>query len=64
MEDRYVVGLAKGVNSCITDRNPGFFPIVDMKTPFVFGMVALLADTKEIADRVCALLNAAEPPSD
>lgn len=55
---RYVTELAPGIASGVTERNPGMSPVIDMETPFVFGAVICVCDTKAQAEKIAALLNA------
>jgi hypothetical protein len=59
---RYRVGFENtSLKSSITERAPGFVPIVDTHSRFAFGVVIALADDQSTAERIVALLNAAEP---
>lgn len=59
---RYTLGFKDPtVKSSLTERNPGFVPIVDNRSFAAFGLVVAICDNFEIAERIVNLLNAAEP---
>ena len=61
--ERYNAGFRdKGTKTGWTERNPGFWPIVDYGTPlpFALGVVVALVDGVSLAEKIVALLNAAE----
>lgn len=59
MNNRYRVGFESDTaKSPLTERNPGYYPLIDTQGISAFGDVSALFDTKEMADYVCALLNA------
>ena len=61
--ERYNAGVRdKGTKTGWTERNPGFWPIVDYGTPlpFALGRVVALVDGVSLAEKIVALLNAAE----
>lgn len=58
---RYRVGFGSPhIGSSITERNPGYVPVVDTRTNFVCGIVVAIVDSEGLARRIAALLNAAE----
>lgn len=55
---RYRIGFEnEHVKSTFTERNPGYIPIVDTRTPFAFGSVVAIVDGQELADKICQCLN-------
>lgn len=59
MRERYRVGFDRPeTKSPLTDRNPGYFPVVDRDGIGALGTVIAIVDYEPMAHKIVALLNA------